>query len=225
MPMNQSLACAVLAVVVSLSGQAALAHQSGRANAAYVGDSRGYLVTDSSGKCLRTSSWTRELALEECDPGLFSRKTVQTAPAPVPEPKPAAAAQPTPKPEAVVEQVTLSAGALFDVSQAGLRPQGRKELEAVVAKLISEKLIIGRITVTGHTDSTGTKSFNQLLSERRAEAVKAYLVQQGLDGERIVAKGRGDSQPVASNKTAAGRAQNRRVDIDIQGESAGTSAN
>jgi len=79
--------------------------------------------------------------------------------------------------------------------------------------------------VTGHTDSTGAKAANEALSKRRAESVKAYLVEKGLNGERIVTKGVGDSQPVASNKTAAGRAQNRRVDIDIQGERTGASAN
>lgn len=223
--MNQFLARAVLVVVVSLSGQAALAHRSGRVDAAYAGDSRGYPVTDSSGKCVRPSSGTRELALEECNPARFSGKVAQAAAAPVPEPKPAPAAEPTPKPEIVVEQVTLSAGALFDVGRADLTPQGKKELDALVAKLISEKVGVERITVTGHTDSTGAKAFNRTLSERRADSVKTYLVQKGLNGERIVTQGRGDSQPVASNKTATGRAQNRRVDIDIQGERTGAPAN
>jgi OOP family OmpA-OmpF porin len=223
--MNKSMNIAVLLAVVSLSAQSTLAQQRGQANVAYAGDSSGYLVKNSSGECVRTSSWARELALEECDPALFPKKVAQPAPAPAPEPKPAPVVQPMPKPETVVEKVTLSAGALFDVSKADLKPQGKKELDALVDKISSEKLGVAQITVTGHTDSTGAKAYNQGLSEHRAEAVKAYLVQKGLIGERIVTKGMGDSQPVASNKTAAGRAQNRRVEIDIQGERTGTSAN
>jgi len=225
--MNKSMNLAVLVAVVLLSSQSVLAHQGGQANAGYVGDARGHLVTDGNGKCVKTSAWTRELALEECDPALFPKKAAQPAPPPVPEPKPAPApvVQAAPKPEPVMEKVSLSAGALFDVGKADLKPQGKKELDALVDKINSEKVGVGQITVTGHTDSTGAKAANQALSERRAESVKAYLVEKGLNGERIVTKGMGDSQPVASNKTAAGRVQNRRVDIDIQGERTGTSAN
>jgi len=223
--MNKSMNLAVLIAVVSLSSQSVLAHQGGQANAGYVGDARGHLVTDGNDKCVKTSAWTRELALEECDPDLFPKKVAQPAPPPAPAPEPAPVVQPAPKPEPVMEKVSLSAGALFDVGKADLKPQGKKELDALVIKINSEKLGVGQITVTGHTDSTGAKAANQALSERRAESVKAYLVEKGLNGERIVTKGMGDSQPVASNKTAAGRAQNRRVDIDIQGERTGASAN
>jgi OOP family OmpA-OmpF porin len=223
--MNESMNLAVLIAVVSLSSQSVLAHQGGQANAGYVGDARGHLVTDGNGKCVKTSAWTRELALQECDPDLFPKKAAQPAPSPPPEPKPAPVVQPAPKPAPVLEKVSLSAGALFDVGKADLKPQGKKELDALVGKINSEKLGVGQITVTGHTDSTGSKAGNQALSERRAESVKAYLVEKGLNGDRIVTKGMGDSRPVASNKTAAGRAQNRRVDIDIQGERTGASAN
>jgi OOP family OmpA-OmpF porin len=223
--MNKSMNLAVLIAVVSLSSQSVLAHQGGQANAGYVGDARGHLVTDGNGKCVKTSAWTRELALQECDPDLFPKKAAQPAPSPPPEPKPAPVVQPAPKPAPVLEKVSLSAGALFDVGKADLKPQGKKELDALVGKINSEKLGVGQITVTGHTDSTGSKAGNQALSERRAESVKAYLVEKGLNGDRIVTKGMGDSRPVASNKTAAGRAQNRRVDIDIQGERTGASAN
>jgi OOP family OmpA-OmpF porin len=219
--MNKSMYLAVLVAVVSLSAQPVLAHEAGKANAGYVGDASGHLVTDAYGKCVKTSAWTRELALEECDPDLFRKKVAQPAPPPAPAPKPAPVVQAAPKPEPVMEKVSLSAGALFDVGKADLKPQGKKELDALVDKIKSEKVGVGQITVTGHTDSTGAKAFNQSLSERRAESVKAYLVEKGLSGDRIVTKGMGDSQPVASNKTAAGRAQNRRVDIDIQGERTG----
>ena len=69
----------------------------------------------------------------------------------------------------------------------------------------------------GHTDSVGSDAYNQKLSVRRAEAVKAYLVGKGVDAKRVYTEGKGEKQPVATNKTAAGRAQNRRVEIEVVG--------
>jgi OOP family OmpA-OmpF porin len=210
--MKKTLPVAILATVAALAGQSALAHPVGKATPGYVGDSNGMVVTDSSGNCVRTSSWTPALATEACDAGLAPKKA---APAPAPakaEPAPA----PRPAPQPVAEKVSLTAGALFDVNKAELKPAGKSELDALAAKLQGAQ--IEQITVTGHTDSSGSKQLNQSLSERRADAVKAYLVSKGLDGSRIDAKGAGDTQPVASNNTAAGRAQNRRVEIDIRAQ-------
>ena len=177
----------------------------------YVGDGRtGRLVTNSAGQCLHTSSWSKDLAVAECDAGMVPKKAAaEPAPAPV-------VAKPAPKPEPVVEKISLKAGALFDVSKADLKPAGKSELDAMVSKIRDSDTQIEQITITGHTDAAGASEYNLKLSERRAEAVKAYLVSKGLSGDRIVTKGAGDAQPVASNKTAAGRAQNRRVDIDIR---------
>jgi len=69
----------------------------------------------------------------------------------------------------------------------------------------------------GHTDSVGTDAYNQKLSIRRAEAVKAYMVSKGIEVNRVYTEGKGEKQPVADNKTAAGRAQNRRVEIEVVG--------
>ncbi|BAV32634.1 membrane protein [Sulfuricaulis limicola] len=209
--MKKTLPLAILTAAVSLAGQSALAHPVGQATPGYVGDSRGMLVTDSSGNCVRTSSWAPALATEACDASLVKK----AAPAPAPakaEPAPA----PKPAPQPVAEKVSLTAGALFDVNKADLKPAGKSELDALAAKLKGAQ--VEQITVTGHTDSSGSKQLNQSLSERRADAVKAYLVSKGLDGSRIDAKGAGDTQPVASNKTADGRAQNRRVEIDIRAQ-------
>lgn len=215
--MKKIMYIAVLIVAVPLLGQAALAHQGGKASEGYVGDGRsGQLVTNSAGECLHTSSWSKDLAVEECDPGLMPKKAA-AEPAPKPAPAPVVA-KPAPKPEPVVEKVSLKAGALFDVSKADLKPAGKSELDAMVSKIKDSNTQIEQITVTGHTDSAGASDYNRKLSERRAEAVKAYLVSKGLSGDRIVTKGAGDAQPVASNKTAAGRAQNRRVDIDIRAQ-------
>ena len=72
------------------------------------------------------------------------------------------------------------------------------------------------ITV-GHTDSTGPEAYNRKLSIRRAEAVKAYLISTGIDASRVYTEGKGETQPVADNKTAAGRAKNRRVTVEVVG--------
>jgi OOP family OmpA-OmpF porin len=73
------------------------------------------------------------------------------------------------------------------------------------------------VIATGHTDSIGTERYNQKLSERRAAAVKAYLVSKGIPASKITTIGKGETQPVATNKTAAGRQKNRRVDIEFKG--------
>ena len=215
--MKNTLPVVILTTITALAGQSALAHPVSKVTPGYVGDSNGMVVTDSSGNCVRTSSWTPALATEACDAALAPKKAAAPAPAPVKaEPAPA----PKPAPQPVVEKVSLKAGALFDVNKADLKPAGKSELDALAAKLKDAQ--IEAITVTGHTDSAGSKQLNQSLSERRAEAVKAYLASKGLDGGRINTKGAGDTQPVASNKTAAGRAQNRRVEIDIKAQRATT---
>jgi OOP family OmpA-OmpF porin len=215
--MKKTMYVAVLIVTVPLLGQAALAHQGGKASEGYVGDGRsGHLVTNSAGECLHTSSWSKDLAVAECDAGMMPKKAAAAEPAP--KPAPVVVAKPAPKPEPVVEKVSLKAGALFDVSKADLKAAGKSELDVLASKIKDSNTQIEQITVTGHTDSAGASDYNRKLSERRAEAVKAYLVSKGLSGDRIVTKGAGDTQPVASNKTAAGRAQNRRVDIDIKAQ-------
>ena len=79
-----------------------------------------------------------------------------------------------------------------------------------------------KLDVEGHTDSVGTDEYNQKLSEERGEAVRSYLTGQGMAGPSVTAKGFGESQPIASNDTAKGRQQNRRVEIVISGEVIGT---
>jgi OOP family OmpA-OmpF porin len=209
--MKKTLSIAMLTALASLAGQSALAHPVSKATPGYAADSNGMVVTDSSGNCVRTGIWTPALATEACDASLATKKAAAPAQAePAPAPKPA--------PQSVSEKVSLKAGALFDVNKADLKPAGKSELDALAAKLQGTQ--VEGITVTGHTDSSGSKQLNQNLSERRAEAVKAYLVSKGLDGSRIDTKGAGDTQPVASNNTAAGRAQNRRVEIDIRAQRA-----
>jgi OOP family OmpA-OmpF porin len=100
----------------------------------------------------------------------------------------------------------------FDFDSAKLKPDMKSALMDVANKI---KASPGDeyLSIIGHTDSIGSENYNMGLSERRAASVKAYLVEQGLDAGKISTQGRGESQPVADNKTKAGRSKNRRVEI------------
>ena len=110
--------------------------------------------------------------------------------------------------------VTMAQDILFATDSATLRPDLRTDLRAIAANL--QRYPDSTIIVTGHTDSTGTMAYNQSLSERRADSVAAVLIESGVAARRVVARGAGQTRPVASNDTAAGRAQNRRVEIVIR---------
>ena len=109
---------------------------------------------------------------------------------------------------------------LFDTAKYSLRPLAREKL-AKVAGIVSGYPGL-RLDVEGHTDSVGGDDYNQRLSERRGDAVRDYLTQQGMATTSVTAKGFGKTQPVASNDTAQGRQQNRRVELVISGEVIGT---
>jgi OOP family OmpA-OmpF porin len=102
-------------------------------------------------------------------------------------------------------------GVNFDFDRATIRPEGRVKLDSAVTILRNRSDI--RVELQGHTDSIGPDEYNQGLSERRAAAVKQYLVDKGINASRIETRGFGESQPAASNETAEGRFQNRRVVI------------
>lgn len=113
------------------------------------------------------------------------------------------------------EKHTVSATALFDFDKSVLKEQGQAELHNLAAMIKEKGMSVADIDVIGHTDSMGAEAYNQTLSVLRATAVKAYLVSQGVDAGIIDVSGMGESQPVASNETAEGRALNRRVDIHV----------
>jgi OOP family OmpA-OmpF porin len=96
-----------------------------------------------------------------------------------------------------------------------LKPEGRAKLDDLVSKMQGLNLEV--IIAVGHTDSIGTDAYNQKLSIRRAESVKAYLQSKGIDANRVYTEGKGEKQPVADNKSSAGRAKNRRVEIEVVG--------
>ena len=96
-----------------------------------------------------------------------------------------------------------------------LKDEGKAKLDDVVSKLGSINLEV--IIAVGHTDSVGSDAYNQALSVRRSDAVKAYLVGKGVEKNRVYTEGKGEKQPVADNKSSAGRAKNRRVEIEVVG--------
>jgi len=105
-------------------------------------------------------------------------------------------------------------GINFDFDKANIKPEAEPVLDAAIEVLKENSEL--HVRVGGHTDSVGTDAYNQALSERRAKAVLDYLVKHGIDASRLSAVGFGESQPVADNKTKDGRAQNRRVALDVQ---------
>ena len=144
------------------------------------------------------------------------------APAPKPEPKPAppppapkAAPKPEAKPKPVAEKVTFAADVLFDFDKAVIKPEGRSKLDDLASKVKGINLEV--VIAVGHADSIGSDEYNQRLSVRRAEAVKAYMVSKGIEPNRVYTEGKGEKQPVASNKTGDGRAKNRRTEIEVIG--------
>jgi outer membrane protein OmpA-like peptidoglycan-associated protein len=109
---------------------------------------------------------------------------------------------------------------LFDTAQATLKPGAREKLARVSGILVTHPDL--KLEIEGHTDSVGSEPYNQGLSERRAESVRSYLVSQRIAAQTITTAGFGESRPVATNATAAGRQQNRRVELVVSGEAIGT---
>lgn len=174
--------------------------------------------------CWRDASWTPATAAATCDGAIVAPKAAPApvaAPAPAPAPAPVVAA-PAPKPApapvvapAAPAKVTYAADAFFDFDKAVLKPEGKAKLDDLVGKVKDINLEV--IIAVGHTDATGPDGYNQKLSVKRSEAVKAYLVSKGIDKNRVYTEGKGEAQPVADNKTRAGRAKNRRVEVEVVG--------
>jgi outer membrane protein OmpA-like peptidoglycan-associated protein len=120
--------------------------------------------------------------------------------------------------------ITLSGQVLFVTGKAELLPSAQDQL-GLVAKALQDQGEIKPIVVEGYTDSVGSDANNMKLSQARAEAVRSFLVSKGLPGDKLTANGRGKSNPVASNDTADGRANNRRVEIVVAGGSNNVVAN
>ena len=181
--------------------------------------------------CVRTGYWTPALAIAECDPDLAPKAPAPAAkPAPAaPAAAPAAPAAPAPAPAApakpaaapVIEKVTLQADALFDFDKAVVKPDARTKLDDLVTRMKGVNLEV--IIAVGHTDRIGGDAYNQKLSVRRAEAVKAYLVSKGIAANRIYTEGKGKRQPVKNCTGGMSKAlvaclePNRRVEVEVVG--------
>lgn len=128
---------------------------------------------------------------------------------------PAVVKTPEPIPPAAPQVITLSdAGdVLFEFDRSDLTPAARTELTALMPQLMAADVV--SIKVVGHTDSKGTDAYNQSLSERRAASVVAFVLSQGVPTSKLSSEGRGESEPVDTNDTDAGRAKNRRVEIHL----------
>jgi OOP family OmpA-OmpF porin len=178
-------------------------------------NANGDVWKNASGDCWRNANWTPATAAPGCGP----------APAPAPAPvvapprapaAPAVAPRAAPAPQApAASKVTYAADAFFDFDKATLKPAGKAKLDDLVGKVKGINLEV--IIAVGHTDSVGSDVYNQKLSVKRAESVKAYLVSKGIEKNRIYTEGKGEKQPVADNKTNEGRGKNRRVEIEVVG--------
>jgi len=161
----------------------------------YVQDPSSKVVRDPFGRCVLSLGGQN---LPECGTPLVAAK-----------------APPPPAPP-VRETMTLGADAYFDFDKATLKPAGREKLDVLARDLRQMGGQVSSIAVVGNTDSVGTDAYNQRLSERRAQAVVGYLVQKGVNPNIVTARGDGERNPVADNATAAGRAQNRRVEVTVE---------
>jgi OOP family OmpA-OmpF porin len=160
------------------------------------------------------------MAIAECDPDLVKKD----APAAAPKAAAPAAEAPAAAPKPAAQKVTLAADALFDFNKATLRAEGTEKLTKLVNDLQGMKLEV--IIAVGHADRLGSDAYNQKLSEKRAAAVKTFLVGKGIEPNRVYTEGKGEKQPVTkadqckggkSAKVIACLQPDRRVDIEVIG--------
>jgi OOP family OmpA-OmpF porin len=177
-------------------------------------NANGDVWKNASGDCWRNANWTPATAAPGCGPAPAPAPAPAVTPPPPPAPAVAPRAAPAPQAPAA-SKVTYAADAFFDFDKATLKPAGKAKLDDLVGKVKGINLEV--IIAVGHTDSVGSDVYNQKLSVKRAESVKAYLVSKGIEKNRIYTEGKGEKQPVADNKTNEGRGKNRRVEIEVVG--------
>ena len=199
----------------------------GKGEIPYVIDARNVVARSGAGLCWRTGYWSPAAASTamagqfpagcECDADIVAKDKCV---APVAAVAPAAA--PAPKPSA--DKIKLAADTLFDFDKATLKTEGRAKLDELAVK--SKQLKLEVILAVGHTDRIGSDAYNQKLSERRAAAVKSYLVSKGIEANRVYTEGKGEKQPVTGDKCKGNAPTkaliqclqpDRRADIEVIG--------
>lgn len=188
----------------------------------YLTDTRGNVVKNNYNECWKTGYWTPAMAIAECDPNLVKKEEAKMA-----EATPAAVADTGPEKAAFVA-ITLQAETLFDFDKSVIRPAGKKTLDDEVVAKMKQYPQVEVVLVTGYTDRIGSDAYNQKLSERRANAVKGYLVDQGVETKRIETAAKGEADPVVSCTDIKGRVSgknrklveclqpNRRVMVEVR---------
>lgn len=213
----------------------------------YGQDSDTRLLRDGFGNCVRTGIWESEAGLKDCgaeemmkpepepaaqaatpapapepEPMPAVPEPVQTAPTPTPAPVQAAAPEPAAEAAPKKQMMTVSAETLFDSNSAKIKPAGRGALDKLLMGIRAEPF--ESVLVTGHADRTGTKTGNKRLSDRRALAVKNYMVIKGIPAGKMISEGRGDTEPRTAPSDCAGLKKkklsaclqpDRRVDIEV----------
>lgn len=202
-----ALSSLLVAALTAFSAQAEM-------SPGYVYDANGKVVRDSNGKCVLTSTWSKDNATKECHPELFPEPKA-AAPAPEPAPAPIVAVAPPPAPVAKV--MVFEDAALFGVNKAKLTPEGERKIKEYRENARTQMSEAKTIKITGYTDSSGSAEYNRKLSVQRAEAVRDFLISEGVDASKMEVLGMGEDNPIADNKTAAGRAKNRRVEVEVTG--------
>ncbi|NIR30086.1 MAG: OmpA family protein [Gammaproteobacteria bacterium] len=185
----------------------------------YWRDAQGNLWRNGSDECVRTGAWTPKGYTPGCDPEPPKAQPGQSEPG-----SPAGgagetihvAALETPTESTEPQPIELDTVTLFDLDSARIRPEGVKALNAIAVDA-ERAAKLDAVEVVGHADSTGPEGYNHRLSERRALSVKEQLVSAGIDPALIRTEGRGETDPIATNATAEGRQQNRRVVVRIRG--------
>jgi OOP family OmpA-OmpF porin len=163
--------------------------------------------------CWRNGFWTPATANAKCDGALVAQA-----------PAPAVAAAPAAAPAITSQKITFQADALFDFDKAVLKSEGKSKLDDLASKIGNVNLEV--VVATGYTDKIGSDKYNDRLSLRRAQAVKAYLVSKGIEANRIYTEGKGKRNPVVTDCNQKNRkaliaclAPNRRVEVEVVGTS------
>ena len=221
--MTKTIKISLLLSALLATSTAAFAQTPGidtKGTVGYLIDGRSTVAKSGFGLCWRTSFWTPAMAIAECDPDLVKKETPPAPKVETPPPPPA----PAPAPKPVAKKVTLAADALFDFDKATLRPEGVDKLTKLAGDVKNIKLEV--IIAIGHADRLGSDKYNQGLSEKRAMAVKDFLVGKGVEANRIYTEGKGEKQPVTkagdckggkNAKTIACLQPDRRVEIEVIG--------